>query len=184
MISSVIFWSHSCCCSFSYSCSTSSLDLYWVRVQPNTPYIRVRYITKPRFKLHGVWLTTRLEKINSNYSSKEMKLAISQLWAHEESLLHAGLAFDGTSLCSCVRGVDSSCAEHLTVESYTVFVCQQSYLLLFGISSPTHSFIPGLKPSFSANLFYRSPSFFFFRIHYMDSPECWLLLLSISVFYF
>jgi len=41
------------------------------------------------------------------------------------------------------------------------------------IPSPTHSFIPGLKPSF-----------FFFRIHYMDSPDCLLLFLSISVFYF
>jgi len=33
----------------------------------------------------------------------------------------AGLAFGGTGLCSYrVRGVDCSCAEHLTVESYTV----------------------------------------------------------------
>ena len=33
-----------------------------------------------------------------------------------------------------VIGVDDSCAEHSTVglESYTVFICQQSYLLLFG----------------------------------------------------
>ena len=58
-----------------------------------------------------------------------------------------------------VRGVDGSCAEHLTVESYTVFICQQSYLLLFGILSRTHSFIPGLKPSFSANPSHCSPSF-------------------------
>jgi len=47
----------------------------------------------------------------------------------------------------------------ITVESYTVFICQQSYLLLFGIPSPTHSFIPGLKPSFSANPCHCSPSF-------------------------
>ena len=65
----------------------------------------------------------------------------------------------------------------LTVESYTIFICRQSYLLLSGIPSPIHSFIPGLKPSFSANPFHRSPSFFFFRIHYMDSPDCLLLLL-------
>ena len=65
----------------------------------------------------------------------------------------------GTGLCSYrVRGVDGSCAEHLTVESYTVFICQQSYLLLLGIPSPTHTFIPGLKPSFSANPSHRSPS--------------------------
>ena len=102
------------------------------------------------------------------------------------SIQTAGLAFSGTVLCSFhVRSIDSSCAEYLTVESYTVIICQQSYLL-FGIPSPspTHSFIPGLKPSFSANPFHRSPSFFFFRIHYMDSPNCLLLLLSISVFTF
>ena len=58
----------------------------------------------------------------------------------------------GTGLCSYrVRRVDGICAEHLTVESYTVFIGQQSYLLLFGIPSPTRSFFPGLKPSFSAN---------------------------------
>ena len=34
-----------------------------------------------------------------------------------------------------------------------------SYLLLLGIPSPTHSFIPGLKPSFSANPSHCSPSF-------------------------
>ena len=37
-------------------------------------------------------------------------------------------------------------------------------------------------------LFYKSfplqPFFFFFRTDYMDSPDCLLLLLSISVFYF
>jgi len=31
-----------------------------------------------------------------------------------------------------------------------LIICQQSYLLLFGIPSPTHSFFPGFKPSFSA----------------------------------
>jgi len=101
------------------------------------------------------------------------------------SIQTAGLAFGGTGLCSCrFRGVDGSCAEHSTVESYTVFICQQSHLLLFGIPSPTHSFIPGLKPSFSANPFRRRPSFFFFRIRYMDSPDSLLLFLRITVFYF
>ena len=50
-------------------------------------------------------------------------------------------------------------------------------------TSPTHSFTLGLNPSFSANPPYRSLSFFFFRIHYMDFPYCLLLLLSISVFF-
>jgi len=37
----------------------------------------------------------------------------------------ARLAFDVTDLCSYrVRGVDGSRAEHLTVESYTVVICQ------------------------------------------------------------
>ena len=35
----------------------------------------------------------------------------------------AGLAFGGTSVCSYrVRGVDGRCADHLTVESYTVLL--------------------------------------------------------------
>ena len=50
--------------------------------------------------------------------------------------------------------------------------------------SPTDSFIPDLKPSFSANPSHRGAPFFSFRIHYMDSPDCLLLLLSISVFTF
>jgi len=55
------------------------------------------------------------------------------------SIQTAGLAFGGTGLCTYrVRGVDGSCAEHFTVESYTVFICQQSYLLLFWYSI-THS---------------------------------------------
>ena len=57
-------------------------------------------------------------------------------------------------------------------------------LIITSFPSPTHSFIPDSKPSFSANPSYDSPSFFFFRIHYMDSPDCLLLFLSKSVFYF
>ena len=80
-----------------------------------------------------------------------------------------------------------SCAEHLTVESYTIIISLQSYIpgiviLVIGIPSPTHSFTLGLNPSFSANPPYRSLSFFSFRFYYMDFPDCLLLLLSISVF--
>ena len=46
----------------------------------------------------------------------------------------------------------------------------------------THSSTLGLNPSFSANPPYRSLSFVSFKIHYMDFPDCLLLLLSISVF--
>ena len=55
------------------------------------------------------------------------------------SIQTAGLAFGGTGLCSYrVSGVDGSCAEHLTVESYTVVI------LIITIIFPTltHSFIP------------------------------------------
>jgi len=55
-------------------------------------------------------------------------------------------------------------------------------LIIIGIPSPTHSFTIGLNPSFSANPPYLSLSFFSVRIHYMDFPDCLLLLLSISVF--
>ena len=38
----------------------------------------------------------------------------------------------GTGLCSYrVRGVGGSRAEHLTVESYTIIISQQSYLLSY-----------------------------------------------------
>jgi len=49
-----------------------------------------------------------------------------------------------------------------------------------------HSFIPGLKPSFSANPSHRSHllSFFFFRTDSTDSPDFIPILLSVSVFYF
>ena len=109
------------------------------------------------------------------------------------SIQTAGLAFGSTSLCSYrVRGVDGICAEHLTVESYTVFICQQSYLLLFGIPSPTHSFTPGLKPSFSANPSHCSPSFLLLQYSLRGFPGLFtvisehicFLLLVFSVFTF
>ena len=56
-------------------------------------------------------------------------------------------------------------------------ICYSFLLLVFH-----HSFTLGLNPSFSANPPYRSLSFFSFTIHYMDFPDCLLLLLSISVF--
>jgi len=51
--------------------------------------------------------------------------------------------------------VDGSCAKHSTVESYTVFILPTAAL-----------------------------HFFYLNIYYVDSPDCLLLLLSISVFYF
>jgi len=58
-----------------------------------------------------------------------------------------------------VRGVDGSCAKHLTVESYMVIYALAAILIIISFSSPTLSFIPDLKPSFSANPFRCSLSF-------------------------
>jgi len=49
---------------------------------------------------------------------------------------------------------------HLTVESYRVVMLLTVILNIISLPSPTHSFIPGLKP-FSANRSHRCPSFFF-----------------------
>ena len=64
----------------------------------------------------------------------------------------AGVAFDRCR----VRGVDGSCAKHLTVESYTVVMLLTFILIIISIPSSPHSFIPGLKPAFSANPSHRS----------------------------
>ena len=101
------------------------------------------------------------------------------------SIQTAGLAFGGTGLCSCrvrPRGVGGSRAEHLTVESYTIIISLQSYLSYLLLLVFHHPLTLGLNPSFSANPPYPSLSFFWFRFHYMDFPDCLLLLLSISVF--
>jgi len=50
-------------------------------------------------------------------------------------------------------------AVDLTVESYTVVMLPTFVLIIISIPSPTHSFIPGLKPSSSGNFFHRSLSF-------------------------
>jgi len=53
------------------------------------------------------------------------------------SIQTAGLAFGGTRLCSYrVRRVGGSCAEHLTVESYTITISLQSHLLLLVFHHP------------------------------------------------
>ena len=98
------------------------------------------------------------------------------------SIQTAGLAFGRHR----VKGVDGSCAKHLTVESYTAYtVILLLTVVLIIISSPSP-----LTLSFQAqNLpFLRilptAAFLFFFRTDYMDPPDCLLILLSISVFYF
>ena len=44
-----------------------------------------------------------------------------------------------------------SCAKHLTIEFYTVVMLLTFVLIIISIPSLPHSFIRGLKPSFSAN---------------------------------
>ena len=53
-----------------------------------------------------------------------------------------------------------------------------------GIPSPTHSFTLGLNPSSSANPPYPSISFFSFRFHCMDFPDCLLYFWAYPSFYF
>ena len=57
-------------------------------------------------------------------------------------------------------------------------------LIITSFPSPTLSFIPDLKPSFSANPSDCSLSFSSSRTDYMDSHRLLLLLLSISVLLF
>jgi len=54
---------------------------------------------------------------------------------------------------------DGSRAKHLTVESYMVIYAPNLLVIIISFSSPTLSFIPDLKPSFSANPSHRSLSF-------------------------
>jgi len=89
------------------------------------------------------------------------------------SIQTAGLAFGSTGLCSYrVRVVDGICAEHLTVETYTVFIYQQSYLLLLSIPSPTNSH-SRLKTFLFCKSFPPQPFLFLLQdLLYMDSPDC------------
>ena len=65
----------------------------------------------------------------------------------------------------------------VVVANYSVLLF---ILIIISIPSPlAHSFIPGLKPYFSANPSHRN--FLLQDWLYVDSPDCLLLLLSISV---
>jgi len=99
---------------------------------------------------------------------------------HKITRIIVSRPFGSTGLCSYrVRGVDSSCAEHLTVESYTVIYAANSHTYYYRYSI-THSLFHSrvktflFRKSFPPQLF-----LFFFGTDYMDSPNCLLLLLSI-----
>ena len=57
-------------------------------------------------------------------------------------------------------------------------------LIITGIPSPTHSFTLGLNSFFSANPPYPSLSFFSFRSHCTDFPDCLLYFGAYPSFYF
>ena len=80
------------------------------------------------------------------------------------------------------RGVHRSCAKHLTVESYTVVMLPTFILIIISIPSPLTLFNPGLNLPF-LQILPTIAFLFFFRTDSTDSPDCLLLLLSISVFY-
>jgi len=53
------------------------------------------------------------------------------------SIRTAGVAYDSTSLCSYRdRGVDGSCAKHLTVECYTSVMLLTFILIILSIPPP------------------------------------------------
>jgi len=56
-----------------------------------------------------------------------------------------GKGREGKGLCSYrIRGVDGSCAKHLTIASYTVVMLLTFILIIIiSILSPHHSFISG-----------------------------------------
>jgi len=83
-----------------------------------------------------------------------------------------------------IRAVDGSPARHLTVESYTVIYATNSHTYYYELSITHSLFHSGLKTSLFCKSFPPQPFLFFFRTDYIDSPDCLLLLLSISVFYF
>ena len=65
----------------------------------------------------------------------------------------------------------------------TAYTVVMLLTFILSIPSPRHSFIPALKPFF-LQILPTAPFFFFFRTVYMDSLDCLLILLSISVFTF
>ena len=105
------------------------------------------------------------------------------------SIQTAGLAFGGTGLCSYrVRGVGGSCAEHLTVESYTIIISLQSHLLSYLLLwySITHSLSHSRLKSF---LFCKSslsqPFLFLLQDSLYGSPRLFTVTSEhIRLFYF
>ena len=91
------------------------------------------------------------------------------------TFVYHGIARHNVGCTKCTARPRKSSRLSDTNGRQTFVAIDYSQLIQHTLSS---LFCPGLKPSFSANLSHRSPSFFFFRIHYMDSPDCLLLILA------
>jgi len=62
------------------------------------------------------------------------------------------------------RGVEDSCAKHLTTEFYAVIMLLTFILIIISIPSPPHSFIPGLSENFPfLQILPTVPFLYFFR---------------------
>ena len=115
---------------------------------------------------------------------------LSLLFWWNPFLLSGGGVEDYINNCSVcplhLRSLD------LTVESYAVVMLLTFILIIISMPSPTYSFIPGLKPSFSANPSHRSLHFLLHAGLTTGIPRTvyryfwaypFFLLLSFSVFH-
>ena len=135
----------------------------------------------------GEWLSRSLAlTLNLFRNVSGSRGAILLLGPHSQNLRLLDCGWSGSYR---VRGVDGRCAKHLTVESYTVIICQQS--LLFGIPSRiTHSlFHSRLKTFLFCKSFLPQPFLFlrdslhgFPRLFTVISEHVCFLLFSLSVF--
>jgi len=122
----------------------------------------------------------------------ELKWTELELWTRvvvRRDCLHCKAVFTADELnwTDCnkstqLHGASRRVHWSLIWESYTVIICQQSYLLIW--YSITHSlFHSRLKTSLFCKSFPPQPFLFLFQDSPHDSPDCLLLFISISIFY-
>jgi len=91
------------------------------------------------------------------------QIVYSRWFLHFSPKMPLGVTNPESSTCLVWPTLGSRTAE----EQNRTFMLPTVILIIISFPSPTHSFTPGLKPSFSANPSHRSLSFFFFRTDYM-----------------
>ena len=116
---------------------------------------------------------------NVAQTKRPAKVHLSQIYVprlYRKWIIYWRSAVD-QSACPCLgsQSVDEK-RIYLVSDSRGPYSCQQSYLLLFGITSPTHSFIPGLKPSFSVNPLHCSPSFLLLQDSLHGFPRLFIVI--------